>query len=138
MNHRVYFQASLSNGETITEGKGAYTVTTGDLSPWQKLLKHLEQQQAHITSLSLATADGRRWNLPSAGANPKFREFTDAKKPSSFRMFRKLAMEAMSIEEMSNAQEQEIHTCIEATYDDGRKIQVWVSEDTLASWSVLV
>lgn len=136
-HHNVYWIASLSNGDTITEGKGDYTVTTGELSPYQRLLAFCRDNDVHLTSISLATRDGKRWNLPSAGRDPKFHAFASLPQPVSYKMFRKVAMDANSIEGMQNAPKQDVHTCIEARYADGRCLQVWVNEENYTSWSLL-
>jgi hypothetical protein len=131
--HRIYFIASLSNGQTITEGKGDYAVTTGELSPYQRLLAFCAKENVSITSLSLATADGRRWNLPSSGKNPKFKAFGDAPKPLSYKFFRKMGVDIIN----SVSQEQETYSVIEATYPT-HKLQVWVDERTGNSWSLII
>jgi hypothetical protein len=133
---KVLFTAGLSNGETITEEHGDFCRIDGALSPWQRLLSYVATKGIYITSLSLLTADGQRWNLPSAGKNPKFKEFGYTQKPVSFRMFRKIAKEGNTIQDLNAAPSSDMHTCIEAVYEDGGRIQVWVREDNRASWTV--
>jgi hypothetical protein len=138
---KVLFTAGLSNGETVAEGKGNFEEIEGALSPWRRLVAYLEESKATITSLSLYTADGQRWHLPSAGKNPKFKEFADMPKPVSFRFFRKYGADTMG----PNAGVEDRYTVIEATY--GKlvpcpdaptfKVQVWVDENTLKSWSAV-
>lgn len=141
---KVLFIASLSNGETVTEEKGNFTTVEGELSPWQKLLSYCGENNLTITSLSLCTRDGMRWNIPSAGKSPKFRQFTLAQKPTAFRLFRVKARESgnvssmdEAIEKLREAEEVDIHTVIEAKYDSSDVLQVWVSEESLTSWSVI-
>jgi hypothetical protein len=131
--HKVHWIAGLSNGETAHEGKGNFQIIEGELSPWQRLLRHIETNSLRITSLSLGTDDGRRWNLPSAGKNPKFHAFATAPRPTAYRMFRSAAMDVMD----GSGEWGDLYTCAEAEYENGTKMQVWVAEDTLAAWSVL-
>lgn len=131
--HKVHWIVGLSNGETAHEYKGNYTVITDELSPWQRLKRYTEENGVHITSLSLGTDDGRRWHLPSAGKNPKFRAFT-AEQPVGYRMFR---MAAQEVRKDGVGDWGDLYTCIEATYEDGRKLQVWVAEETGASWTMI-
>ncbi len=135
--HKILFTVGLSNGETVTEEKGNFCTIPGALSPWQRLLSYKAEVGAEITSLSLYTKDGKRWNLPSAGKNPKFKEFEHTQKPESFRMFRKIAKESSTLAGLATSQGIDQHTCIEAVYGDGRRLQVWVAEDGLSSWSVM-
>lgn len=131
--HKVHWIAGLSNGETAHEGKGNYAVIEGERSPWGRLLAYLDETGATITSLSLGTDDGRRWHLPSAGKNPKFGEMTTAPQPLSYKMFRK----ARQVIRKEGGEWGNIHTVAEATYGNGTKLQVWVSEEGQA-WSVLL
>jgi hypothetical protein len=132
---KVHFIAGLANGETITEGKGNFAIIEGELSPWNKLLFYLAEQQTKITSLSLATSDGKRWNMTSAGKNPKFKAFADAPKPAEYRMFRKMGGDVMSTGEVT---EQEHFTVAEAIYENGIILQLWVSEDGQTAWSLII
>ncbi|XOB41793.1 MAG: hypothetical protein ACKKMS_00115 [Candidatus Nealsonbacteria bacterium] len=132
---KVKWAISLSNGETVYEDKGDYRIIKGEISPWQKLLKFIDKQGVRITSLSLYMDDGRRWNLPSAGRNPKFKEFADAEKPISYRFFRKAGID-MDFD--GGNRKEEIYTVAEAIYKD-KKLQVWVPEENPeVCWSVIV
>lgn len=143
--NKIYFQCGLSNGETITEHKGAYTITDGKPSPWQRLLSYIEKNNLTITSLSLASGDGKRWNLPSAGKNPKFKAFDDAQKPESYNFFRKMGGDVKSDGSVVN---QDLYHVIEAIYRTGNdfvngdpmytRLQTWVDEATGNSWSMIV
>lgn len=131
--YRIRFIAGLSNGETVTEGKGLFAETTGELSPWRKLLSYCEQHGLTVTSLSLAAGDGRRWSLPSAGKNPKFKAFAEAEKPARYAFHRALGVDIIGASTTSDG----FHF-IEAIYEDGRKLQVWVAErPPHANWSVV-
>jgi hypothetical protein len=130
--HKVLWTVSLSNGETHYEEKGNFRTIEGEPSPWRRLLSYLEASGARITSLSLYAADGRRWNVPSAGSNPKFKAFAEAKKPEGFRFFRKIGFDAMG----SGADAQQHFACIEARYA-GHALQVWVDEATLNAWCLV-
>lgn len=131
---KVLWYASLANGEDITEGKGDFKVIEGALSPWQRLIEYLCDAKTEVTALSLFTKEGHRWNLPSAGKNPRFAEMQFATKPVDFRMFRKAAVEQKHGQQQGGWQDR--HTCIEAIYEDGARLQLWVEEETLKSWSI--
>lgn len=133
MKTKVKWFASLSDGQTVYEDKGEYKVIEGELSPWQRLQKHIENG-IRITSLSLYTDDGKRFNLPSAGKNPKFKVFADAEMPESYNFFRQAGADVMN----GQAQEIEVFTVAEAIYPD-KKLQIWVSEANPNNcWTVIV
>ena len=132
--YRIRFIAGLSNGETVVEGKGQFTETTGELSPWRKLLAYCSDRGLTITSLSLAAGDGCRWSLPSAGKNPKFKAFAEAEKPVRYAFHRALGMDVIGTTKTYDG-----FAYIEAFYQNGQRLQVWVSEQPPhASWSVIV
>lgn len=131
--HTVLWSVSLSNGETLYEEKGAFQTIRGELSPWQRLLKYLSETNTVITSLSLYTKEGRRFNLPSNGANPKFKEFGLHVKPVFYKMFRKIGFDAQG----GNRDVQDVYTVAEATYEDGKVLQVWVDNATHNCWTVI-
>jgi hypothetical protein len=131
----VKWTVSLSNGETVYEEKGEYAVLAGEISPWQRLQKYIKEKGLKITSLSLYTDRGQRFNLPSAGKNPKFKEFTDAEKPTGYRMFRKVGIDVNN----NKVENEEFFTVIEATYSNNKRLQIWVSgQNPDISWSVLI
>lgn len=132
---KVQWSVSLSNGETLYENKGNFQTIEGELSPYQRLLAFVVDKEVSITSMSLYTDDGNRWNLPSAGKNPRFKAFSDAEKPVSYRFFRKLGQDVTCDGEKG---EPEIYSVIEAVYNmDGKRIQVWVDNKTFNSWSLI-
>lgn len=133
-NHKVLFILGLSNGETITEEKGDYQTIPGELSPWRRAQEYILRSGVTITSLSLYTPDGRRWNLPSAGKNPRFSAFAEAEKPKGFNFYRKMGGEVMGD---GSIEEQEIYAVIETYFDGGITLQLWVHNDTYASWSLI-
>ena len=124
---------SLSNGNTYYEGKNQYQIIKGELSPWQRLLKHIEKENLQITSVGLYMDNGQRWNLPAIGKNPKFKAFDDAEKPISYRFFRKAGMDILR----GRQQEPDIYSVIEANYLN-KILQTWVSQDGKSSWSLIV
>lgn len=131
---KVQWSVSLSNGETLYENKGNFQTIEGELSPYQRMLAFIVGKEVKITSMTLYTDDGHRWNLPSAGKNPKFKAFADAEKPVNYKFFRKLGQDVMNGEKGIP----EIYSVIEAQYEDGKKIQVWVDNETFNSWSVII
>lgn len=134
--HKVHWLVGLSNGENHKEGKGHFQIIPEELSPWQRLLCYCAERKLTITSISLGTDDGRRWNLPSAGKNPKFKAFADAPKPAAYNMFRKVGFDVLKNGERSGDEDR--YAVIEARYEDGMALQVWVDDETLASWSMVV
>lgn len=141
---RVKWQVSLSNGETYQEGKGDFKRVDGEKSPWQKLLSYTALKEVLITSLSLYTDDGHRYNLPSAGNNPKFAVFETLPKPIDFIFARKMARDHdVMIDDkgqasITNTEIADMCAVIEAVYKEYR-LQVWVSEyDPKVSWAVVI
>jgi len=133
MTQNIQWSVSLSNGETLQEDKGAYKIIQNEDSPYRRLLSYLKEKDLKITSLSLVCGE-RRWILPSAGANPKFKIFCDAPKPIKYRFFRKMGMDINS----TTQSKQEIYAVIEADYSD-KKLQIWVSElNPENSWSLII
>lgn len=139
--HKVKWQVSLSSGETLFEEKGDFISVPGELSPWNKLLKYIEDNSLTITSLSLYTDDGRTFNLPSLGKNPKFRAFDLAVKPCKFALERKYATD---VDDKDNADR---FTTVNAWYDLGYcnefgnvslKLSIWVDENNTNNCWTLV
>lgn len=128
--NKVFWTASLSDGHTHYEGKNEYQEIKGELSPWLRLIQHIENKGLEITSLSLYMNTGERWNLPSAGTNPKFKMIDRAVNPVGYRFFRVLKKEIPEGKE-------ERYNIIEAIFSN-YKLQVWVSLDGKTSWSVVV
>lgn len=128
MEHNVKWQVSLNNGETLYEGKGAFIEVAGELSAWNKMIQYITEKELEITSLSLFTDTGQRWNLPSKGNNPKFRAFDIAKKPF------KLQLERVQGMDWDDQQNPDIYTTINAYYDyEGEvfKLSIWVDEKNI-------
>lgn len=143
-NQRIFWQVSLSNGETFYEGKGNFIRVAGQLSPWNKLIKYTIEKKVLITSLSLYTYDKgidtpRTFNLPSAGRDPKFAPFAVAEKPIDFKCGHFLAQEH---DVVNNVIVKSVPTdwfaVIEAIYPD-KRLQLWVDENnTRNSWVLVV
>lgn len=142
--HKVNFQVSLDNGETIYEGKGDYQdFQDGRPDPWQRLLRYIVDNGFYITSISLYTDDGLRYNLPTAGKNPKFKAFSDSEKPIDYDFFRKMGREAHATNEdgkikLTTPMEiSDWYTVGEAIFN-GHKLQIWVDElNPKNSWTLL-
>ena len=132
--NNVKWAIGLSDGNNAYEGKGRYEIKQGGLSPYQRLLKDIKDSGVFITSLSLFTDDGRTWNLPAIGRNPKFRIFNQAEKPMEYRFFRTMGADIMSGQPTA----QDKFAVIEAIYLN-RKLQIWVDENNPDnSWSVII
>ncbi len=139
--HKVKWQVSLSNGQTLFEEKGDFVTIPGELSPWNRLLKYIEDNSLTITSLSLYTDDGKTFNLHSLGKNPKFRAFDLGIKPC------KLALERRYASDIDDKANPDLFTTICAWYDLGHcaefgdvkiKLSIWVDENnTNNSWSLV-
>jgi hypothetical protein len=130
---QIKWSCSLSNGETLYEGKGAYEFQENTLSPYNRLLQHIEKQGLEITSLSLYTDENQRWNLPSAGNNPRFSAFLNSEKPISYKFFRRIGATIGG----GSIEDKEQYAVIEAVYRD-KILQTWVKEDSLSSWSLIL
>lgn len=133
---QVKWMASLSDGETLYEGKGDFKEKEGELSPWQKLKQHLENNNLRITSIALYTDEGHRFNLPSKGNNPNFQAFRNAERPAEYNFFRQMAADFNSAMEQLN---EEHFSVIEAIYKNNTKLQVWVKvNDPSTAWTLVI
>ena len=130
---KVKWACSLSDGTNAYEDKNEYQIIKGELSPWNRLLLHIKENDLTITSLSLYTDENQRWNLPSVGGNPKFSAFDQAPKPLEYVFCRKMAANILDGKTKSPT----IFNIIEARYED-KVLQTWVSEDSRASWSLIL
>ena len=139
LKSNVFWQVSLSNGETFYENKGIFVLIPGELSPWKRLLNYIVEHKVEITSLSLFTKDGRTFNLPSAGKNPKFAPFALAEKPIDYIFNRYLAREHEVVDmKVVKTEATDWFAVIEAIYPT-YKLQLWVDENnTRNSWVLVV
>lgn len=144
LTQKVFFQVSLSNGETFYEGKGNFVKIDGQLSPWLRLIKYTIEKKVLITSLSLYTYDKheklpRTFNLPSAGRDPKFAPFAVAEKPLDFKYGHVLAQEHDVVNNVVvKSTPTDWFAFIEAIYPT-YKLQLWVDEsNTRNSWVLVV
>ena len=138
--HTVKFQVSLSNGETFFEGKGKFQEVAGELSPWQKLMNYIEDNRLEITSLALFTDEGRKFNLPHAGKNPKFapQMKVEFAAPYTFNLFRYIEYNLKGAGGKITSQKvHSLFTVIEAIYPKF-KVQLWVDENDHDNCRVLV
>jgi len=111
--------ASLSNGENAVEGVGKFEEIANELSPWQKLLSYVKENNLTITGMQIRI-DGRTYTLPSI--NPKF----GGNAPLSYKFGRKVAADMMS-DNMSDIKLSEMHIFITAVYEEF-ECTVWVDE----------
>ena len=124
----VQWAVGLSNGENYQENN--YPKIEDNLSPWQCLLKYIEANDLTVTSVYLFS-DKHKWVLPSKGKRPRFQEYDIAEQPISYRAFKKYGRDLITKKE-------EHYSVIEAEYENGQKLQTWVSHDGEASWSVIL
>lgn len=126
---KVKFIVGLSNGESLTEGKGVLSIVAGEDSPWHKLQKYIKENNLKITSMSLYSkteVGNRHYHLPNEKS--KF----GGEVPISYNCFRMFADDGLT------AGSYEHYTVIEAVYKDF-KIQLIASEiDPDKSWVNLV
>lgn len=135
MTHNVAWQVSLSNGETVSEGVGRFSETEIEMSPWQKLLVYLSENNLQITSLVLVNVY-RTFNLPSAGKNPKFRRFDMAGKPTGYRCERTIGKDVSVTGEALGGSDW--FTIGVAEYPD-YELQIWVDENKPENcWTLVV
>ena len=131
---KVLWSVSLSNGETLYENKGNFKNIKDELSPWQRLLLYLAKEKVEITSMSLYCGD-KRWHLPSAGKSPKFQAFSQCEKPYHFKFFRKMG--ANMNKDTGEQTDEEHFAVVEAFFEGGTSMQVWVDEEKQNSWTIL-
>lgn len=62
--HIVQWTATLSNGDRATEETGDWTTIPGERKPWVRLATFAEENDLHLTSLSLKV-DDRTIHLPA-------------------------------------------------------------------------
>jgi len=149
--YRVRFKASLSNGEVFFEGKTPLEWIEGEREPFSRLINYSTSIGSTITSLGLFTLDGRTYNLPSSGKDPKFlrmipeyKTFMEAIAPIDYQVERKAKMTVMvKRPEVKKAviDPGNFHldfTVAKAIYPD-YALEVWVSEtDPRNSWTIVV
>lgn len=123
------WKVGLSNGTNFTENVVPFMVIEGELKPWKRLVKYVEENNLEITSLCLT--DGKKtFNLPSGGNRPKFRAFQELEKPIGFNHFQMIGGHV-------NGGDQQLFTVIEAIYSN-KKLQLWVDEQNTDNCWVLV
>lgn len=132
MKHNVKWFASLSNGETVFEDKGAFLEEEGALSPWWKFQSYLQETQTSITSFGLYSDQGHRWLLPSIGKNSRFIQYAmNSERPISFNAYRRA--------DHCIGEGQTIYTVAEAKYEDDNVIQIYVDNNNLEiTWTNLI
>lgn len=128
-SHNVKWQVSLSNGETFFEGKGDYQDIPDQKSPWQRLQAYLTEKDVTITSLSLYTDDGRTFNMPSAGKNPKFKEFAETEAPIKYEMFRKLGRDIVFGGTSKTSDKVDDLFTVAVAHYPNKQLQLWVDEN---------
>lgn len=130
----VGWKVSLSNGETLYSGKGDYIPAPDKLSPWNRLKKHMQDHDLRITSLSAYSDDGRTFNLPSAGRNPRSPIFKDqATQPIGYNFFY-----CATSSTNANFDDASSYIVIEAIYEK-YKLQIWVDRNNPDHcWSAIV
>jgi hypothetical protein len=127
---KLKWKVGLSDGTNYIEGNSPFQYTDGELSPWLKLQRHIKENNLSITSLCIVD-EGRTFNLPSRGQNPKFRAFLNAEKPIAFNFFRMIGGAV-------GGGNRDLFAVAEAHYTD-YKLQLWVDEkNTKNCWVLMV
>jgi hypothetical protein len=121
------WKVGISNGENFTEGVYPFEFIPNKKSPWLRLIDYLNLSDSKITSLCLVYKD-RTFNLPSAGNNPKFRNFDVAEKPIKYDFGRVIGVDKNGDDKYAR---------IEAIYSN-YKLQLWVDEKNPNNCWVLV
>lgn len=143
IQYKTIWKASLSNGETFFENKGKFSPVPGAKSAWQRLIDYSVEVRAEITSLALVTHDGRTFNFPSAGKNPKFSAFNTALKPIDYNICRVMARDMKyavedGVATPTSIKVSDLFTVAEAIFSD-YKLQIWVDEgNNKNSWISIV
>jgi hypothetical protein len=139
LTHNVKWQVSLSNGETFFEEKGDFKTIPDIKSPWLRLMDYVVDNQVEITSLSLYTDNGMTFNLPSAGKNPKFKAFGEAKKPLDYLACRKMGQDFIrNGNKLEKTDKVDLFTVIIAYYEN-YQLQLWVDENNPRNcWTLVV
>jgi len=133
---KVRWIVSLSNGETLYEERGNFKTIKGELSPWQRLLSYIAENELEIRSISLVHSEtGRRYHVPSAGSSPKFHAFATAPKPIDYKFFRKIGADVLK-GGVIDPDKADHFSVIEAVYSDNR-VQLWVDEKNGNCWTLL-
>lgn len=136
MTKKVRWIASLSNGETLYEERGNFKTIQGELSPWLRLLSYLTEKDLTITSIALTFDERTRYNLPSLSKSPKFHAFSTAAKPVAFNFFRKLGGNV--IDGKIDPRTADHFAVIEAQYESGQVVQVWVDDSNGNTWTLML
>ena len=136
MIKKVRWIVSLSNGQTLYEERGNFKTIDGELSPWLRLLLYATENNLSITSIALTFDERTRYNLPSLGKNPKFHAFANAPKPIAFNFFRKMGGDV--IEGAIDQETADHFAVIEAQYEDGKVVQLWVDDSNGNTWTLMV
>ena len=123
--HKVNFTASLSNGETIYEGKGDYKEVAGQPSPFQQLQSYLIENKLTITTLGLYTSDGRSFFLPTTSGRHNIGKLQEEFKPYDYNLFRYMDASMNMNGEIESIDRH--FTVIEALFEK-YKLQLWVNE----------
>lgn len=140
---KVNFLASLSNGETIIEGRDGWEWRDGEKSPWNRLIEYTVKNNLVITSVSLLLPRGRGVvTLPPISNKSRFVGYQNVPQPIDFEVGRYLGRDISGTAEgnvahIENVVIKEFYTILSAYYKD-HILQVWVSElQNYKSWVVL-
>lgn len=126
---KTSWQVFLSNGEIAIEGHGKFEYIEAALSPYQRLLKYIEENKLTIQGMSIKTPLG---NIILPSVSPKF----GGEIPISFKHRRKVIRDFEF--KHSGKKTDFVYNMIEATYSE-YKLQLYVSENgDFNSWISLI
>lgn len=109
--NKATWVATLSNGETVVENTGSWTIKKGEPLPWTRLCHFLADNDLHVTSLRV-NFDGKVVHMPRA----KFDKFGhNAKTPNQYSLCYKVEAE-MNMD--GGVVDQTLFIDLAAHYDD--------------------
>jgi hypothetical protein len=135
MDHKVKWKAVLNNGVIAIEGEGDYC-ENNDISPWQRLEKFVIDNNLEIVDVSLFTANGQTFCLPTHQNRPRVKAFERKEQNASYVVLRTIAREADVTRDNNNYNVSkdvlvEHYTILRVYYiDNGHNYtaEVWVNE----------
>lgn len=133
MNSNISWKVSLNNGESFQEKQKPFDIIPGELSPWKRLEKYVQDNNLAITSCALFYKD-KLYNLHSTGGSPRFQRFSLVEKPIKYRVERVLGTD---ISPQNKVLSTELFTIAIAEYKN-YDLELWVSDKNPSnSWSLV-
>lgn len=131
---KVYWRVGLSNGENLQENSPIFLPGLEKKSAWQQLQLYIFLHKISITSLSLFTSTGQNFLFPSLGNHPNFKAYQDIERPISYKFFRKIFQPFTA---GKIPLKPESYSVIQAQYDNGSVLEMWVCNNSFNCWTLL-